>query len=37
MVHEAVPEVTEQRCTKRSDSLLGKQGKEVNSYLTGFS
>jgi hypothetical protein len=24
MVHEAVPEVTEQHCTKCSDSLLGK-------------
>jgi hypothetical protein len=24
MVHAAVQEVTEQHCTKRSDSLLGK-------------
>jgi hypothetical protein len=35
MVHEAVQEVTEQHCTKRSDSLLGKHGKELKAILPG--
>jgi hypothetical protein len=37
MVHEDVSEVTEQHCTKCSDSLQGKHGEKLNIYLAGFS